>query len=90
MRWIRPKNTPLVSRPICAKLTLVVAEETNPPLMSVIDAHIHPEPGPLHNNQTCLESGKSLLLTRLVGVFAFLIEPWTTTGLSLLVLVVPQ
>ncbi len=57
--------------------TIVTIPRNGPPLMSVIDAHIHPEPSPLHNNKTCLESAESLPLTRLVGVFAFLIEPWT-------------
>ncbi len=34
----------------------------------------------LGNNETCLESAESLPLTRLVGVFAFLIEPWTSAN----------
>jgi hypothetical protein len=41
--------------------------------MSGIDAHIHPEPAPLHNNETCLESAKSPPMKRLVGVNAVLL-----------------
>jgi hypothetical protein len=53
--------------------TIVTIPRNGPLLMSSIDAHVHSEPGPLHNNETCLEAAKSLPVKRLVGVKAVLL-----------------
>lgn len=42
--------------------TIVTIPKNGPPLISSIDAHAHPEPGPLHNNESCLESANPLPL----------------------------
>jgi len=53
--------------------TIVMIPRNGPLLMSSIDAHVPPEPGPLHNNETCLEAATSLPVKRLVGVKAVLL-----------------